>query len=97
MGKAAPPKRRRKQGVVSWITSVISLVIGLSGVFTAFAQGGVQGIANRASFGMVAGGPFNLAEGASIYVPMIAGIVFKKIAAELTKAARISTLIPRLG
>ncbi len=89
-------KRRRKQGVVSWVTSILSLAIGLSGVAVAFKQGGLNAVANQASFGMI-GGKFDIQKGGQIYVPMIAGLVFKKLASELTKAARIQTLFPRIG
>ncbi len=89
-------KRRRKQGVVSWVMSILSLAIGLSGVAVAFKQGGLNAVANQASFGVI-GGKFELEKGAPIYVPMLAGLLFKKIAAELTKAARVQTLFPRLG
>ncbi len=93
----AKNKTRRRQGVVSYATSVISLLIGFSGVFAAFKAGGIAGVANRASFGLLEGGQLDLAEGASIYVPMIGGLIFKAIASELTKKARIQSLIPRIG
>lgn len=94
---ARKKRARRKQGLVSWVTSILALGIGLSGVAVTFKAGGLAGLASRASFSLTAGGPFNMNEGLVIYAPMIAGIVFKKLADELVKAARIQTLVPRLG
>ena len=94
---AKAKRRRRRQGVVSWATSLISLAIGLSGVASAFKIGGLRGLAHQASFGTSEGGQFNLKQGAPIYVPMLAGVLFKKIAAELTKTARVQAIFPRLG
>lgn len=89
--------RRRQQGLVSWAGSVLSLAIGLSGVAAAYKQGGLANVANQASFGTFRGGNFDLKSGAPLYVPMVAGLVFKKIFSALTKAARIQSLIPRIG
>ena len=90
-------RKNRHQGVVSWITSVLALAIGLSGVAATLKVGGLQGLANRASFGTLKGGKFNLNEGLAVYAPMVGGIIFKAIAGELTRRARIQALIPRIG
>lgn len=91
-------RRRRKQGVVSWATSIIALAIGLSGVAHRFKMSGLSGVADQASFGMLRrDGKFNLAAGLQIYAPMIGGLIFKKLASELVKAARIQSLVPRIG
>ena len=93
----AAKKRRRRQGVASWLTSVLALGIGLSGVFTVLKSGGLRALAAKASFGTSEKQPFKLETGAIIYVPMFAGIVFKKVASELVRSARIQALLPRLG
>ena len=87
---------RRRQGLVSWVTSILALAIGLSGVATTLKVGGLNGLANRASFGALSG-KFKLNEGLVIYAPMLGAIVFKTLFAELARKARIQSLIPRIG
>lgn len=87
--------------MVSWVTSILALAIGLSGVADTLKRGGFNALANRASFNLAPIGgtaaKFNLAEGMALYGPLLGAILFKKLTAELARTARIQTLIPRLG
>ena len=92
---------RRKQGVVSWLTSLIALIIGLFRPFSLLLSGQVGTLMQEGSFGLInpdgSAGSFNLQTGARVYAPMIGGVMFKAISSELTKRARIRTLIPSLS
>lgn len=93
----AKNKKRRQQGVVSWLTSVIALGIGLSGVFSVLKTGGLRGLASQATGGITAGQKFQLDKALLVYGPMLGGIVFKKFASMLVKTARVQSILPRFG
>ncbi len=100
-GKRAPRRRaRRKQGVVSWLTSLLALFIGLFRPVTLLLTGQVGTVIQEGSFGLInpdgSPGSFNLQTGARMYAPMIGGIMFKTISSELTKRAKLKALVPSL-
>lgn len=94
---AKKKKRRRQQGIASWIGSVLGLAVGLSGVADALRVGGLKGLASRATGGITAGRKFALNEALLIYGPILGGVAIKKGFSILAKTARIQSLLPRLG
>lgn len=97
-----------KQGIVSWVTSVIALVIGLSNVFTRINDARTSGSTDK--LGLF--GRYMVADYAGYdvnakkwdwhymirgYAPIAGGIAFKKGTSILAKTAKIKSLIPRLG
>lgn len=91
---------RKRQGVTSWLTSLIALIIGL---FPALFQLG-QWFTGRQTFGQtanelnarynpLAGDRAKLAEG---YGALGGGIIFKAATTELTRRAQIRSLVPAM-
>ena len=103
----------RGQGIVSWITSVIAVAIGLSNV----AVRGVEALTPATGKDMYGSawkawgvymlkdyagydpvdGSFELKRMIRGYAPIAGGIAFKKGTSYLTKTAKIRSLIPRIG
>jgi uncharacterized protein YqgC (DUF456 family) len=90
---------RRRQGIASWITSIIALFLGLSPVWSilnGLFSGGNLGTAaadlNR-TYNPLTGDRAALAAG---YGSLVGGIVFKVAASELIKRAQIRSVIPAL-
>ena len=95
-------KKKRKQGVVSWITSVIALAIGLSNVYVRSKEiktSGWQYFTDRMLedyTGFDTSGHFSARRLVRGYGPIIAAIAFKKSASYLMKTAKIQSIIPQL-
>lgn len=92
---AKKKKGRRRQGLVSWATSIVALIIGFSGAANLVKRAGIAGLADAASFGLAPPtSRFNLNLGLELYAPMIGGIVFKKLMANLARTAKVQSLLP---
>ena len=91
---------RRKQGIVSWITSLFAMLIGLWPVWNNV----VEILTGRRSLGAAAGELnefYNpLAGNKDLlrigYGSLIGGIIFKIASSELTKRAKVTSIIPAL-
>ena len=91
---------RRKQGVVSWLTSLIAILIGLAPVFRAlngwlFGGGSFAGAVSslNQNYNPMAGNRPALIEG---YGSLVGGLVFKVATSELAKRAKIKSLVPAM-
>lgn len=91
---------RRKQGVVSWITSVLALILGLFPAWRELVNtfNGRQDITGLAynlnqSYNPLAGNKDRLKEA---YGALLGGIVFKVATSELAKRAKVTSVIPAL-
>ena len=92
--------RRGKQGIVSWITSVFALLIGLGPLLerlAAWAKGEIgyaqfRDEGNRL-YNPMAKDSAMLALG---YGSLIGGLVFKVVSSELVKRAKVTSVIPAL-
>lgn len=94
-------KKRGKQGVASWLTSVIALGIGLGNVgaraiesagdWKAFIDFMVQ------DYGGYANGTFAIENAMRGYVPIVAAVVFKKGTSELLKCCKVQSILPSFG
>ena len=94
-------KKKGKQGLASWLTSVIALGIGLGNVgaraiesggdWKAFIDYMVQ------DYGGYANGTFAIENAARGYIPIVAAVVFKKGSSELIKRCPVQSMIPKLG
>src|SRR5881409_2615425 len=86
-GRRTKRTHRRKQGVVSWLTSLLALIIGLFRPVTLLMTGQIGTVINEGSFGLInadgSPGQFNLRVGAPMYAPMLGGVMFKAISSEL--------------
>lgn len=91
--------KRAKQGIISWITSLIALLIGLGPVWKELIYG--------AQFGNWEGRIDNLnrfynplrGDSASLkvgYGSLVGGLLFKVVTSELTKRAKMRSIIPAL-
>jgi hypothetical protein len=104
-GKAKMAKNkgggRRRQGIVSWIVNLITLLLAFLRpiqIMTYYQASPVEGlkvIGDEASMGLTSGG-FSREKALRFYGPMIGAIVFKTVSGELTKRARVTSLIPAL-
>ena len=99
MAKKGGGGGRRKQGIVSWITSIFALLIGL---FPAWEQlaflfkgAPLENVTHNlnALYNPLAGNVDQLKRG---YGALVGGIVFKVVTGELTKRAKITSIIPAL-
>ena len=100
----------KKQGIVSWATSVMSLLIGFSniaarvqetlarpaGYGSKWAFFGERMMMDYAGFDSL-DNTFNAKRMIRGYAPIAAAIAFKKGTSYLAKTAPIKSLIPRLG
>lgn len=97
-----------KQGIVSWITSVIALAMGLSNVLqrvsdavkhatpgTKFAAFGEWMVSDYTGYSMSAKN-FKAERMIRGWAPVMGGIAFKKGTSYLVKTARVRSLIPAL-
>lgn len=90
--------RKGGQGIVSWITSFIALLIGLFPVWTELSRLTQIGtfpsvVENLNSYYNPLSGSPNLKTG---YGALVGGIIFKVVSSELTKRAQIRSIIPAL-
>ena len=84
----------RRQGIVSWITSIIALIIGFWPLLNSGARsiGELGSIGNRL-YNPLAGDKAALQMG---YGSLVGAIVFKTVSGELAKRARIKAVLPAL-
>ena len=99
MAKKGGGGGRRKQGIVSWLTSIFALLIGLGPLFKeliyGFQTGAWEGrIDNLNRFYHPLRGD---AEALKVgYGSLVGGIVFKVVTGELAKRAKVTSIIPAL-
>ena len=98
----------KKQGLVSWLTSVIATLIAVSPVIEAGVWASKVGpgdkwnafstmlIENYTGYNMTTKG-FNAKAMVRGYAPLIAAVAFKKATSYLVKIAPVKSLIPRIG
>ena len=91
---------RAKQGIVSWITSVFALLIGLGPLLerlAAWAKGEI-GFAQFRDEGNRLYNPMAKDQAMLTlgYGSLIGGLVFKVISSELVKRAKVTSVIPAL-
>jgi len=91
---------RRKQGVVSWLTSLAALFIGLGPLFSElafwlFKGGSFSGMTDNLQrfYNPLRGDRASLTIG---YGSLAGGLIFKIATAELAKRARIKSLVPAM-
>lgn len=91
---------RHKQGVVSWVTSIAALIIGLGPLFKELTYwllggGSFQGMSDNLQryYNPLRGDRASLTVG---YGSLVGGLVFKIATAELAKRARMQSLVPAL-
>jgi hypothetical protein len=95
-------KKRGRQGLVSWVTSAIGLLIGFSNVIARgveyISQGDWQGFGNALVGDMtgydLASGAFDMSRLGRGWGPIVGGIVFKKGTSELVKRCRMDSALP---
>ena len=97
-----------KQGIVSWATSVIALLIGLSNPLMRVSEAwgrpkGQKWVYLRDAMTQdytgfyIQDNSFEAKRMIRGYAPIVAAITFKKATGYLAKTAKIKSLIPRLG
>ena len=93
-------RRRARQGITSWLTSIVALIIGLFPVWRNLANliNGRMDIGTFASdtsqfYNPFAGNREALKVG---YGSLVGGLIFKVVTSELTKRARIRSIVPAL-
>lgn len=92
--------RKGKQGIVSWLTSIFSLIIGLFPFWTELGAW-VNGASTFGQMGDNLQRYYNplrrdndaLKIG---YGSLVGGLIFKVVSSELTKRARITSIVPAL-
>jgi hypothetical protein len=89
-----------KQGVASWLTSIIGLAIGLSYPIASALKSGqtMDGFANDMVRGYagydMATATFALENAAPAYLPIVGAVVFKKATSELLKRCKVKSIMP---
>jgi hypothetical protein len=97
-------KKRSKQGLVSWGTSAVGLLIAFSNVIARAMEfipnGDWQGFGNALVGDMtgydLASGSFDMSRLGRGWGPPIGGIVFKKGMSEVIKRCRMDSVLPAL-
>lgn len=110
-GGKVSKKGNGKQGIVSWLTSVIAIGIGLSNVFVRAADAmgpgkdmygspwkafNVYMLKDYAGYDPI-DGSFNARRMIRGYAPIVGAVAFKKGTSYLVKTAKLRSLIPRIG
>lgn len=86
---------RRQQGIVSWLRGVIALFLALYHPLKLLFDGQVETFTYEASMGMTTG-EFDKNAALTMYGPMIGALMFHVISGELTKRAKVRSIIPAL-
>lgn len=86
---------RKRQGVVSWLRSIIALFIALFRPVQLLFAGDVATFQHEASMGL-SSGAFDKAAAMTFYGPMVAGLLFHVISGELTRRVKVQSIVPAL-
>jgi hypothetical protein len=101
-GARRTARRRRRggshrQGIASWLTSILALLIGLFPAWQSIASrgGDIGGLAADLNnlYNPLGGDRASLQRG---YGSIVGGIVFKAVTGELVRRARVKSIIPAL-
>ena len=98
MGKKGGGGRRR-QGFASWLINIFTLILAFFRPIQILAanphMAGLGYVADEASMGLLSG-KFNKDYALRFYGPMAGALLFKSVASEVSKRAKVQSIIPAL-